>query len=98
MVEPWRIVHGDLGAESAVTQIGPVAHFTVADADEVGEAIAGQIGEVDRSVRSAKTRRGPSSRRATGGLLGRTESRFRQRRVPEGFVFGDQNVGIAVAG
>ena len=40
VVEPRRVVHGDLGAEAAVAEIGPVADFAVADPHEVGEAVA----------------------------------------------------------
>ena len=47
-VEPRRVVHGDLGAEAAVAEIGPVADLAVADANDVREAVAGQVGEKDR--------------------------------------------------
>ena len=35
-----RVVHRDLGAEAAVAQVGPVADLAVADAHEVGQAVA----------------------------------------------------------
>ena len=47
VVEPGRVVHGHLGAEAAIAQVGPVADLAVADADDVGQAVAGEIGEVD---------------------------------------------------
>jgi len=46
-VEPGRVVHRDLGAEATVAQVGPVTDFTVADAHEVGEAVARHVGEKD---------------------------------------------------
>ena len=47
VVEPRRFVHGDLGAKAGIAQIGPVKHFAIADAHEVGEAVARHIGQVD---------------------------------------------------
>ena len=47
-VEPRRVVHRDLGAEAAVAEVRPVADLAVADAHEVGEAVAGHVGEEDR--------------------------------------------------
>ena len=48
IVEPWRIVHGHFGAEAAVAEVGPVADFAVADAHQIAEAIAAQVGEMNR--------------------------------------------------
>ncbi len=94
------MVHGDLGAEAAITQVGPVAHLTVADAGEVGQAIAGQIGEEDRLGTVGKDEFG--SLFLVEGLehpLRRAETGFGERGVPaEGIVFSDQQVGVAVAG
>ena len=47
VVEPGRVVHRDLGAEAAVAEVRPVADLAVADAHEVGEAVAAHVGEVD---------------------------------------------------
>ena len=47
VVEPGRVVHGDLGAEAAIAQVRPVADLAVADAHQVGEAVAAHVGEVD---------------------------------------------------
>src|SRR5713226_3684705 len=41
VIEPRRVVHGDLGAEATIAQVGPVADFAVADADQVGRTVAG---------------------------------------------------------
>ena len=48
VVEPGRVVHRHLGAEAAVAEVGPVADLAVADAHEVGQAVAAHVGEVDR--------------------------------------------------
>ena len=47
VVEPRRVVHRHLGAEAAVAEVGPVADLAVADAHEVGQPVAGHVGEVD---------------------------------------------------
>ena len=98
-VEPGRVVHRDLGAEPAVAQVGPVADLAVADAHQVGEAVAGHVGQVDR-LRAV----GEDQARALllverlAHLLGRAESVLGQRLMPgEDVVFGDQDVGMSVA-
>ncbi|MNL05681.1 hypothetical protein D3C87_1262920 [compost metagenome] len=48
VIEAGRLRHGDLGAEAAITKVGPVADRAVANAHEVGQAIPGHIGEKDR--------------------------------------------------
>ncbi len=45
VVEPRRTVHGHLGPKAAIPQIGPVADFPVAEAHQIGEAIARKIGQ-----------------------------------------------------
>ena len=47
-LEHGRVGHRDLGTEPAVAQIGPIADLAIADADDVGEAVAGHVGEEDR--------------------------------------------------
>src|SRR5713226_6694694 len=47
LVELIRVVHGDLGAEAAIAQVGPVADFAVSDAHQVGKTVAGQVGQID---------------------------------------------------
>ena len=42
-VESGRMVHRDLGAESPVAEVRPIAHFAVADANQIGKAVAGHI-------------------------------------------------------
>ena len=99
VVEPGRVVHGDLGAEAAVAQVGPVADFAVADADEVGQTIAGEVGEIDglRAVGEDDARAFLLIQRLRDAL-GRAEALFGERGMPdEGVVFGDQHVGVAVA-
>ena len=91
----------DLGAEAAVAEVRPVADLAVADAHEVGEPVAGHVGEVDRlrAVGEDAAAGRCSSSSACGDALPPGRSRPRQRRVPgEGVVLGDQHVGVAVAG
>ena len=57
VVEPGRVVHRDLGAEAAVAEVGPVADFAVADADEVGQAVAA-TGRRGRWTACRRRRRG----------------------------------------
>jgi hypothetical protein len=47
LVEVWRVIHGDLGAETTVTQIGPVADLAIADTRQVSETVAAEIGQID---------------------------------------------------
>lgn len=39
--------HRDLGTEAAVTKVGPVADFAVADAHQVAKAVTAHVGEID---------------------------------------------------
>ncbi|RAO11355.1 hypothetical protein GUI43_03272 [Micromonospora noduli] len=98
--EPRRVVHLDLRAESSVADVGPVADGSVADPDQVGEPVAGHVGEEDALpvIRAQQPRPtvlvgGPEcgSRRAV--------PRLGQRLVPgQHCVTGDQQVGPAVSG
>ena len=99
-IKPGRVVHGDLGAEASVAEVGPVTDLAVADAHNISEAVAGQVGQGNRlgavgeyDARAALlVRHGPEPSR-------RTESFLRQRRIPsDGEILGDQHVGVAVAG
>ena len=90
-IEPRRMVHGDLGAEAGVAQIGPIAHFAIANAHEVGQAIPRHVRQVDglRTIGEHETRSLLFIDGLTDFLAG-PEAGLRQRRVPtEGFVFGD---------
>ena len=48
VVEARCIVHRDFRAKTSVTQIGPIAHFRIAYAHEVSQAIATHVGEINR--------------------------------------------------
>ena len=61
-------VHGDFGAEAAVAEVGPVADFAVADADEVGEAVAAHVGEKDGLGAVGQNEAGPLSSSNDGRL------------------------------
>ena len=95
------LIHRDLGAEAAVAEVRPVAHFAVADAHEVGQSVAGHVGEEDGfgavgedELRALVPRRGLAARAVPA-----PKPAFGQRRVPaEGVVFADQQIGEAVAG
>ena len=98
-VKPRRIVHGHLGAEATVAEVGPVADFAVANAHEVGQSVTGKIGEVDGLGAVGKNQPRPFFfvQRLLNSFR-RCETGFRQRWIPaEGFVFADQNVGMAVS-
>src|SRR5207248_4268107 len=98
VVEPWRVVHGDLGAEAAIAEIRPVADLAVSNPDEVDEAIAAQIGEIDRLrlVGEHQTRAALFVARLMC-LASWTESVFREGRIPcKDVVFRDEDVGVAV--
>ncbi len=43
-VEPGGIVHRDFGAEATITQVGPITHFAVADADQIGQPVRTHVG------------------------------------------------------
>src|ERR1035437_48016 len=58
-VEPWRLVHGNLGAETAITKIRPIAYFAVSNADQVGEPVARQVSKKNRFSPIGKDQRGP---------------------------------------
>ena len=99
VVEPGGVVHRHLGAETAIAEVGPVADVAVADPDDIGEAVAGQVGQIDglRPVGEDDARPLLVVER-TDDATGGAEALLRQGRMPdEGVVFGDQDVGVAVA-
>src|SRR5260370_29256921 len=59
LFEPRRVVHFDLGAELPIAEIGPVANFAIANANDVGESIAGEIRQEDRLCAVRKYDGGP---------------------------------------
>ena len=97
VVEPGRVVHRDLGAEAAVAEVRPVADLAVADAHDVGQAVAGHVGQVDRLRAVGEDDRGPLlfvERHAHAQR--RAETVLSKRWMPgEGVVLGDQHVGDA---
>ena len=100
-VEPGRTIHGDLRAEASVAEVRPVADLAVADAHDVGQAVAGHVGEIDR-LRAVGEKR-PRTRlllvERNVHAHRRAEAFVEQGWMPlEGVVLGDQNVGDAVAG
>ena len=99
VVEPGRVVHRDLGAEAAVAQVGPVADLAVADAHQVGEAVAGHVGEIDRlgAVGEDQARAFLFVQRLTDAAAPGRSLLRPATDTSEGVVLGDQHVGVAVA-
>ena len=101
IVEPGRVVQRHLRAEAAVPDIGPVADLAVANAHEVGQAVAGHVGEIDR-LRAV----GENEARTfffvkwARYAISRPEALLGVRFVPggEGLIFRDEHVGMAIAG
>ena len=97
-VEPWGVVHRDFGSEASVAQVRPVAYLAVANAHEVGQAVAGHVGEIDRLAASGEDqprplllipRRRPSCRPSRSPLPPTRDTRSR-------FVLNYQDIGMAV--
>ena len=100
VVEPRRVVHRHLGTKTTVAEIWPVADVSVADADEVGEAVATHVGEIDRlcAVGEDELWAGLFVAGLAGDFL-RPKTFFRERGMPaEAVVFGDEQIRVAVAG
>ena len=99
VVEMGRMVHRHLGAEPAVAEVRPVADLAVADADEIGEAVAAQVCEIDGLGAVGKHQAGAFFFiQRLMDAAGWTEALLGQRGVPdEGVVFGNQHVGVTVA-
>src|SRR5688572_16035796 len=98
-VEPGSVVHRHLSAEATVTQIGPVAYLPIADAYQVGQSIAGAVGQVYGLGAVGKDEPRPSLfiERLACSLF-RAETCLGQRGVPgEDLDFRDEHVGEAVA-
>ena len=100
VVEPWRAIHGDFAAETRVAEIGPVANLAVADAHNIGQPVAGHVGEIDGLLRV-----GEDHPRAFFFVVGgrnapfRTEALVEKRRMPaERDFLSHQNVGDSIAG
>ena len=98
--ERRRAVHRHLRAEAPVAEAGPVADRPVPDPDEVGEAVAGHVREVDRlgPVGEHEPRPELLVGRLANLLLGAV-TRLRERGIPmEDLVTGQERVRVPVAG
>src|SRR5439155_23794222 len=99
-IEPRGVIHCDFRAELSITKRRPVRHFPISDSDDVGQPIATHVSEVH-----ALSSVGKDQRRTLFLLVPRfadelsvTKAIFSQRWVPpEDFVFGDQDVGVAIS-
>ena len=105
-----RVVHRHLGAEAAVAEVGPVADLAVADAHEIGQAIAGHVGEVDglrcrrrrpasalllRPAPWARARAGPKPASASEGYQQKTSSSvIRMSAWPSPVEIDELQIGI----
>src|SRR5687768_15756867 len=47
LVHQWRVIHRHFRPKPSVAKIGPVAHFAVANADEIRQPITGHVREVN---------------------------------------------------
>ena len=97
-VEPGSAVHGDPRAEPPVADVGVVADLAVADADEIGQAVAGHVGQVHAVGAVGQQQPRPAVLVGGGGHGDPgAETRPAQRRVPgQGLGLGDQQVGQPV--
>ena len=98
-IKPWRIVHGDLATEASVTEIRPIADFSVPDANDVGQTVTRHVGQIDRLRAVIKH----YARALLLMLSGRdamllSEALAQVRGMPsEGDILRDQDVGYAIA-
>ena len=101
VVEPRHVVHGDLGTEAAVADVGPVADLALANAHEIAQTITGHIGQIDglRSISEYQARPSFLVERERNTER-RAEPFLRIGFVPakEHLIIGDEDVGVAVAG
>src|SRR5262245_21869267 len=98
-IENGRIIHRDLCAEVPITEIGPIAHLAVPDADDVSQAVASHIGEKDRLHRVLKADSSPDSSISwLGGPASGIETVASRRWIPGEYrVVPDQDIGHAIA-
>ena len=83
IVKQRRVVHGYLRAEPAVAQVGPVADLAVANADQIREAVAGQVSQVDGFGAVGENEARPVLLvQRLWDTFGGAESRLSQRAVP----------------
>ena len=98
LVQPWAAVHGHLGAEPAEADVRPVADLAVAHADQVRQAVAGHVGEIDGLLGVGEHQPWPLflAPWVVGAPCG-AEALVAERGIPgERVVAGDQHVGEAV--
>ena len=99
VVEMRRVVHRNLGTEPAVAEVGPITDLAIADTDQVGESVAAEIREINRS--SAIGKYEPRTLLLVQCLCdssGRAEAFLRKRRVPdERVLLCNEHVGMPVA-
>src|SRR5207248_8860757 len=98
--EPGRLIHRDPGPETAVTQVGPVAHLAITDANQVSQPVARHIGEKDRCAAIGKNELWPLLlvQGLWHPLCGAEAQRSKRGVPPEGVVLAYQRVSEAVAG
>ena len=98
LVQPRAAVHGHLRAEPAEAGVRPVADLAVAHPDQVGQAVAGHVRQVDGLLGVGEHQpRAPLLVPRLEGPPGAAEALVAERRVPgERVVTGDQDVGEAV--
>src|SRR3981189_449395 len=98
MIETRQVLERDFPAELSVTEVRPIADLVLANANQVGQAVAAHIGQEDRlgSV-------GEDDVRTDVFVAGLTRSSSRgkaafvERRVPrEDFMLRDERVRKAV--
>ncbi len=98
-IEPRRAVHDDLGAESTITLVRPIADLAVANADQIREAVARHVGQEDRLGAIGEDE--PRAAFVVGGLqrpLSWTEAPLAECLVPrERLAVGHQDVRKPVA-
>lgn len=94
------MVHGHLSAEPSVTPIRPIADLAIADTQDIRQTIAGHVGEVGRlGAVSEHDPRPPPFLQRYGHTDAGSETFTEKRRVPgEGVIFGDKDIGDAIAG
>ena len=91
-------IHHHPLAEPAVAEVRPVADLSVADPRQIGQAVAGHVGQEDRLGDLGEDQPGTVTVHRGRDPDARAEPALAERRVPgEPVALGDQQVGQAVA-